>query len=166
MNRNLLFISTLVLAAWLYFFLVSVGKVDAPSLLDGVRLPKTMAELGDSLGVINGLMSSLAVVLALVTLAQQRKDAQRAKKDQNMATRMLSEQLANQNEANQIMADQLTNQYRSMRQSYLVAEEARLQGILERIDGDHRKAELWTNVVKRKNKVLRELELLNQRLSL
>lgn len=110
-----------------------------------------MAELGDSLGIVNGLMSTLAVVLAFATLAEQRKSAERSKLDQDRAYKL--------------MAQQLTYQFQSMRQSYLRSEEIRLQGILERIDGDHRKAELWDNVVKRKKRVLRELNLIEQRLT-
>lgn len=150
MNRLILPTSALFLLSWIYFLLMATGALAAPDFMRGLEAPSTMAELGDSLGVVNGFMSAFAAVIAFVTLAEQRRAAAWAKKEQDRA--------------HQLLADQLIHQYRAMRQSYLVGEEARLQGILDRIEGDHRRADLWNNVVQRKRNVLRELKLLDQRL--
>lgn len=103
-----------------------------------------MAELGDSLGVVNGLMSSLAVILALQTLVSQRRDSMRAGEEQAKYQEFLLEQL--------------TIQTLTSRQSYLMGEEERLQGILDRTAGELRHEQLRGNVMRRKSRVLSELK--------
>lgn len=121
-----------------------VGVVPSPSILSQLKPPATMAELGDSLGVVNGLMSSLAVILALQTLVSQRRDSMRAGEEQAKYQEFLLEQL--------------TIQTLTSRQSYLMGEEERLQGILDRTAGELRHEQLRGNVMRRKSRVLSELK--------
>lgn len=140
----LLVASIFLLLIWGAYFFVMVGVLPSPSILSQLKAPATMAELGDSLGVVNGLMSSLAVILALQTLVSQRRDSMRAGEEQAKYQEFLLEQL--------------TIQTLSSRQSYLMGEEERLQGILDRTAGELRHEQLRGNVMRRKSRVLSELK--------
>lgn len=143
MSRVTVFVSCVFIIAWAAYFLVAVGAIPSPEILEGLVRPKTMAELGDSLGVVNGLMSSLAVILALQTLLTQRRDPARAEREQGRY--------------HEFLMQQQRIQCLTARQTYLMGEEERLQGILDRTDGEYRHETMRQRVKNRKKRVLGEL---------
>ena len=64
------------LAIWIAFGGFLVGLFDAPWVAERIlvlKLPKSMAELGDSYGILGALFSSVALILALAAMLAQSR---------------------------------------------------------------------------------------------
>ena len=113
----------LCLVFWFGFALILSGflKFDEVDLLfPAIRFPETTGEIGASLNIIQGIFSSLAVVLALVAVFIQGKELKESTSAQREQARALSNQLELQNEVIRL------NAY-STRLQFLVAEIERLE---------------------------------------
>lgn len=115
------------------------------------KLPSSTAEFGDSLGVLNSLFSSLAVILALAAVIMQGKELKESTAVQNHQTKALIEQLSQQTTSNRINT-------LSIRLQYLMSETERLQLIMAKIAGDFDKEELFNNCNRKKKRLQSEAE--------
>jgi hypothetical protein len=148
-------LGVVVFGAWALLSYVLLGGIDASWLK--LSLPKSTSEFGDSIGILNGLFSALAVVLALIAVLLQGKELKESTKAQNEQTDALKTQLGHQERLNneqlkrsQTMMEQLEQQQMATRalilqakQQYHSSEIARMDAILDKIDGNHDKSDLF-----------------------
>ncbi len=169
--KTLIFsLSLLLLGFWLflsYFFLGHV-KIEWLSL----ALPKTTAEFGDSIGTLNGLFSSIAVILALVAVLLQGKGLKASTKAQHEQADALKQQLENQGKIteeqlrrsrtmiDQLQQQQMTNKIIILQaqQQYHSTEILRMDGVLEQIESNPEKVDLFKNCVEKKKGHIAELK--------
>ena len=131
--------------------------------------PKSTAELGDSLGLLNGLLSSIAIVLALLAVLIQSKELKDSTKAQNEQADSLKKQLDQQQAitgaqlkqaeaiAKQLEQQQISNRIVGLaaRQRFLLSEMARMDLIIASNSG---KDDLIGNSKKKKARLQKEAE--------
>ncbi|MFV0478065.1 MAG: hypothetical protein ACK5ME_09550 [Parahaliea sp.] len=86
--RFLIFITALVLLAMLGYMAVLLGMVPGDYLgfdTGELALPASTAELGESIGLIDGVFSSFAMILALITLFLQQRALRQQSKESREA---------------------------------------------------------------------------------
>lgn len=167
-------VTVLMAGALIGLWIVSVahltGYMDVAFI--GLDLPASTAELGDSMGMLNGLFSSLAVILALVTVLFQSKELRDSTRAQNEQARALGEQLLHQRQmamsqlkqssaiASQLEQQQISNRIVGLasRQKFLLSEMSRMDMILKDIYGDRTKEELFNNCNAKKKKYQKEAQ--------
>lgn len=73
------FVSVLVavaIVAWVIFAMFLLGTFPPPTLLANLSLPKSAADFGQAMGAVDGILSSIALVLGLLAvLIQVRQTA-------------------------------------------------------------------------------------------
>jgi len=119
--RATVFISVVTsVGVWIAAVLFFYGILPFPSeAWNSLAFPRTTSEAGDSLVVVEGLFSSLAVVLALVAVLLQGRDLKAsalAQKDQAVALEVQSSQ----------QVDAIKMQAHSVRLQFLLSEVERL----------------------------------------
>ena len=93
--RVTIFISLVIaLVVWIGFTLILAGVISIEFF--HIELPKNTAEFGDSMGLINGLFSSFAVILALVTVLFQGKELRESTLAQEAQAQALRHQIEQQ----------------------------------------------------------------------
>lgn len=149
---------TLVFAAFLLVWLVSIALFAGaipyewlPEFLTKLELPSNFAHLGEAMGTLDGLFSSIAIVLGLIAILFQGRELKASTDAQALQAQALRQQIAQQEASN------LLGAY-SVRLSYLTAEiehmEKKIPEMVERADnqkqnGETQKAaELW-EIIKR-----------------
>ncbi|HZJ95824.1 MAG TPA: hypothetical protein VFD11_09780 [Thiopseudomonas sp.] len=149
---------TLVFAAFLLVWLVSIALFAGaipyewlPEFLTELELPSNFAHLGEAMGTLDGLFSSIAIVLGLIAILFQGRELKASTDAQALQAQALRQQIAQQEASN------LLGAY-SVRLSYLTAEiehmEKKIPEMVERADnqkqnGETQKAaELW-EIIKR-----------------
>jgi hypothetical protein len=162
--RLLIFsVALFIVGSWLALGSFLLGH----TLIEGfvLKLPESTAELGDSAGILNGLFSSLAVVLALVAVLLQGKDLKESTAAQNAQAQSLAEQLENQKRVTKAIVEQLEQQQISNRimlfqaqQQYHVSEMERMDSTLKNIKDTKRSDNLFQNCVDKKKRHKAELE--------
>lgn len=158
MKKVIAIFACLLLGLWCCYFLIALGVLPHLGLLDGLKPVSSVAELGDALGVINGFLSAITVVLALVAILIQGKELQESTVAQTKQAQALTEQMQNQQAT-------LMLQVLSTRQDYLLSEEKRMQEIMNRIEGQFDKKSLWENTKNKKQRILSELNTIEKKLS-
>jgi hypothetical protein len=127
-------------AAWAAFVAILIGSYSPewlPTAFSKLRLPKTAADLGQSLTLVDGLISSIALVLGLLAiLTQMRQQA-----DSNIIGAF------------------------SARQQFLLAECERLEIQIQqlKVSGKFDKT-LFDNMVSKKQQLLKEAQQIDVRL--
>jgi len=139
-----------------------------PKAITNLTLPKTTTELGDSLAILDGIFSSLAIVLALVAIIFQSKELKESTKAQTEQARALSSQLNQQNEANKLTAY-------TARLQFLLGEMDRLGLDIDRLfqeldgmfesDKKRKKQEILDNTIEKRRRYRDEAENINVLLS-
>ena len=102
MRRVILLSVLIAVSIWLIWFLYLTGILSPswlPASLARLGRPGTTSELGDSLSLLEGLFSSVAVVLALVAVLFQSKELKESTKAQNEQAQALAKQLDRHDEA-------------------------------------------------------------------
>src|SRR5690606_37738117 len=89
----------------------------------GLNAPASVSELGESIGILNGLFSAIAVILGLVAVLLQGHELRLATKAQNDQVHVLEEQVKNQKR----LTEQQTEHMR------VVAEQLKQQSMYNRI---------------------------------
>ncbi|GKT12064.1 MAG: hypothetical protein ISEC1_P1038 [Thiomicrorhabdus sp.] len=109
MKSAIFLIFSIFMLIWLIFtgFVLGIIPIDAISHL---AKPLTLAELGDSYAVINGLLLSVAIALGLIAVFNQGESLKKSIKLQNEQTAALTFQITQQNHSNRLSA--LTAQLR------------------------------------------------------
>lgn len=134
MKSQLALIFAMALLLWALFAAIFIGIYSPtwlPAQFVAMQLPKTMAELGDSFSLLDGLFSSLALVMGLwAVLIQVRQQA-----DSNVIGGL------------------------SVRQQFLLAECARLEAHIQELktNGDYDPT-LFKNMVDKKKRLRSECE--------
>lgn len=152
---------------WVSLSYFLLGGVSIPWL--ELTLPKSTSEFGDSVGILNGLFSALAVVLAQVAVLLQGRELKESTKAQSEQANALKAQLKQQELINseqfkrsQTMMGQLQQQQIATRviilqaqQQYHSAEITRMDSILEKIEGNHAKNELLKDAYQKRKSILK-----------
>lgn len=150
--RLLIFtVTVFFVGLWVCANLYLLGIVTIESFPTKLTPPVNTAEYGDSLGILNGLFSAVAIVFALIAVLLQGKE--------------LKESTSAQYNQALTMQDQLDSQKRSIRLNilavrlqYLLSEAARTDTIINNIEGDHNKSDLFHNCVDKKKRCLNQAE--------
>lgn len=163
-----------VFGAWVSLSYFLLGGVSIPWL--ELTLPKSTSEFGDSVGILNGLFSALAVVLALVAVLLQGRELKESTKAQSEQANALKAQLKQQELINseqfkrsQTIMGQLQQQQIATRviilqaqQQYHSAEITRMDSILEKIEGNHAKNELFKGCLSKKKEHIERLKVIQE----
>ena len=162
-------LSVLLFGSWLALSVVLLGWVSVETFT--LTLPNSTAEFGDSIGMLNGLFSSFAVLLALVAVVLQGRELRASTDAQNKQAEALRKQLDTQKKINeqqlvrsQTMIDQLRQQQLAnevvvlqAQQQYHASEIARMDAILDKIGGNREKSDLFESCVSKKKEHIAEL---------
>lgn len=135
--RFLMFFVVL-LAVWFGFayFLVTPELLKTVPAISALTLPKSWNELGDALGVLNGLFNSVAILLGLIALYMQG--------------RQINESIRQQKLANEITA-------KIAKQEFLMRESDRLEASIQSLKSSNQYDQtLFTNMVNKKKRYLAE----------
>lgn len=131
-----------LLAVWFGFayFLITPELSKTAPIATELTLPKSWNELGDALGVLNGLFNSVAILLGLIALYVQG--------------RQINESITQQKLANQLAA-------KIAKQEFLLRESERLEASIQNLksSNDYDKT-LFTNMVNKKKRYLDEAKKL------
>jgi hypothetical protein len=147
----ILIVSVIVLILWVGCLLLFLGHI--PLISDEflkISLPSTAAELGDTFGVVNGIFSGVAVVLALVAILIQGKELKASTRAQNEQAKALDETV----KLNAL----------ALRLQYLLSEVERMDRMLKDISGDSSKANLFDHGAEKKAKFLKEAREIDKRM--
>lgn len=91
-----------LLGAYLIGFIDLSGML--PENILALELPRTTTELGDSLAILDGLFSSIAIVLGLMAIIFQGRELKESTKAQAEQAQALSMQMHQQTESNKVAA--------------------------------------------------------------
>lgn len=142
---------------WLFISVYLVGYLNVEWIPDPIKkldLPVNTAELGDSLGLLNGLLSGLTVIFALIAVLIQGKELRKTSKAQQLQATVLLEQLRQQDDSNYLSV-------LSVRLQFLLSEISRMDLVLNDIQGEMEKRELFTNCNAKKNRHIDEVRLID-----
>jgi hypothetical protein len=145
---------------WLLITIYLIGYLDVdwiPSIIKKLGLPASTAELGDSLGLLNGLLSGLTVIFALIAVLIQGKELRNTSKAQQLQATVLIEQLKQQEVSNHLNV-------LSVRLQFLLSEISRMDLILNNINGQMEKGELFNNCSAKKKRHIEEAEFIDNQM--
>lgn len=170
--RFFIIISTLLfLSLWILSSLYYIGVIEIPFLT--LKLPNSTAELGDSMGLLNGLFSSITVVLALIAIIYQNKelrDSTKAQDEQAIALNeqalALNKQLLQQQKYSEIQLEkqQISNKIIALaaRQKFIISEANRLSKTIIELHGSFEQKELFNNCVYKKSRLREEANKIDE----
>ena len=148
----------LFIGLWIFLAAYLVNYIHISSFLPqgvtNLTLPKSTEELGGSLSILDGLFSSIAIVIGLVTILYQSKELRET-------TRALSVQIEQQNRANRLSAY-------TARLQFLLGETDRLTNDINRLlhelesTTDKQKSSILTNTIEKRRKYRYEAEKINK----
>jgi len=150
----IIFVAITLIGAWFLFTLYLMGYFPIEGFLGKLKLPTDTSQLGDSLGIINGLFSAVAVIFALIAILLQGKELKESTKAQNMQALALTDQLKQQDLSNKLNV-------LSVRLQYLRSEIDRMQVIINSVEGNTEQSDLFNNCVAKKNRYLKDSEKIN-----
>ena len=149
------------LFVWFVYILYLTGYIpeeQIPDKFTQLKLPKTTAELGDSLALIDSLFASVALVLGLVAILIQGKELKASTKAQTSQAKTLELQIKQQQDSN------LLGAY-SVRQTFLLSDCERLNNQIESLvsqelkeTNTEKKSELWKLIKNSRNKERKQRE--------
>ena len=111
------------LGLWLFSIAYLTGYIPTnflPQNFSNLALPTTTSQLGDSLSILDGIFTSIAILLGLVAILLQGKELKESTRAQTLQAKSLEKQIIQQKESNQLGAY-------TVRLTYLVAEADRLE---------------------------------------
>lgn len=169
-----------VLIAFIVFWLLAIGLFSGvipshwlPSFLASLSRPDSFSGLGEAMGTLDGLFSSIAIVLGLIAILLQGKELRAATEAQALQAKALTEQICQQQASNRLGAF-------TARLSFLSAEiehmENKIFTMVEQVETPKENAskeaiaELWGIIKNTRNKQKRyrmqaeEIDLLIQRM--
>src|SRR5690625_3955606 len=110
------------LLAWAASIMLLSGILEAswlPDAIAGMRLPASFAELGESMGLLDSLFASVAIVLGLVAILFQGREIKASADAQALQAAILSEQISNQEYSNRLLAYSTRLQFLTSQIEYL-----------------------------------------------
>lgn len=129
MRKTTLFASLFFVGLWVIFALYLTGAYQPewlPSNIKVLSRPKSTAELGDSFAMLDGLFSSIAVVLGLIAILLQGRELRAATQAQTNQVIALTLQIKEQESSNKLSAY-------AARLQYLIAEMERLDSQIDKL---------------------------------
>ena len=170
MKFFILLITLVIISSWIGLSLLLLGHIQ----IEGIQLelPKSMASFGDASGILNGVFSSFAVILALITVLFQGKELRESTAAQNEQSQSLKEQLQHQQKItksqlersqaimSQLEQQQVTNKILILqaKQQYHSSEISRMDSVLDKLDGDFSKQKLYNNCISKKKEHVEHLK--------
>lgn len=163
--RFFIIISTLLfLSLWILSSLYYIGVIEIPFLT--LKLPNSTAELGDSMGLLNGLFSSITVVLALIAIIYQNKELRDSTKAQDEQALALNKQLLQQQKYSEIQLEkqQISNKIIALaaRQKFIISEANRLSETIIELHDSFEQKELFNNCVYKKSRLREEANKIDE----
>lgn len=163
--RFFIIISTLLfLSLWILSSLYYIGVIEIPFLT--LKLPNSTAELGDSMGLLNGLFSSITVVLALIAIIYQNKELRDSTKAQDEQAIALNKQLLQQQKYSEIQLEkqQISNKIIALaaRQKFIISEANRLSETIIELHDSFEQKELFNNCVYKKSRLREEANKIDE----
>lgn len=156
------FYVTLVFSVFLFLWAVSIalfsGMVSAnwlPAAFSQLDLPTSFAHLGEAMTTLDGLFSSIAIVLGLIAILFQGKELKASTDAQALQAEALTKQISQQEASNLLGAYSARLNYLSSEVVYI---EKIIPDMVERADkqrqnGEAQKAtELWEIIKKTREK--------------
>lgn len=167
MRTIVIFSAILFVGLWIASVYVLLGA-EWSNFFD-LEYPASTSDLGESLGVLNGLLSSIAIVLALLAVLIQSKELKDSTKAQNQQAEALKKQLEQQQSiteaqlkqaeaiAQQLEQQQISNRIvgLSARQKFLLSEMSRMDSI---ISSESASETLIDNCKKKKSRLQNEAQ--------
>lgn len=169
MKSFVVFIAVCIVASWAgaCAFLLGIYDIEGVSL----SLPSTTEAFSTSTSILDGVFSSVAVVLALVAVLLQGRELRESTAAQREQADVLKKQLDHQQDisrmhlersqaiANQLAEQQTTNKIMMLqaKQQYHSSEISRMDGILRKIEGKKDKSDLFNSCVQKKNEHISHL---------
>ena len=162
MRLLVVIVTALMVTSWVILAGFLLGEFQIKGI--ELTLPKSTSDFSTSTGILNGLFSSFAVLLALIAVLLQGRELRASNIAQNEQAISLRMQVEQQSEAvkaqllnAEMVADQLKQQLVAnevlvlqAQQQYHSSEVSRMEQMLEKLDGDFGKAELYKNALKKK----------------
>lgn len=150
------------IALWTGYIAYLSGIIDLPILPDNLadlKLPVSMKEMGESMAVLDGLFTTVAILLGLIAILLQGRALKESTIAQTKQSEDLSRQISQQRYANALSAY-------SARQSFLTAEiihmEGKIDKLLRQIDScdfkNQTKDEKWQIIKNTRNKINMHVE--------
>jgi len=139
-----------------------------PKFITNLTLPKSTAGLGDSLAILDGIFSSIAIVLGLVAIIFQSKELKESVKAQAEQATFLSIQMQQQEESNKLSAFTARLQFLLGEIDRLGSDIERLIETLNRIPNSQNKIEkqkILKNTIEKRKFYRREADKINEILS-
>jgi len=142
------------LLLWVGLAVFLTGYISTEYLPENLRqltLPKSTADLGDSLAILDGVFTSIAIVLGLVAILLQGKELKESTKAQTEQAHSLSIQINQQNSSNILGAY-------AARLQFLLTEVGRLEEQIDKLvtqanseDDCEKKNEKWKIIKNSRN---------------
>ncbi len=154
-------ITVILVGLWMVSSLYFLGQIPNEGMfkfLGALSLSKTTAELGDSFGLLNGLFSSLAVVIALIAIIIQGKELRESTRAQSQQAEALTIQLKHQETSNRLAA-------LSVKLQFTMSEVARMDSIINNSKGKAGNQDLFNNCVSRKKTLIKESNSISDEIS-
>lgn len=140
---------------WLCLLAYLTGYIPqalVPAQIGNLTLPNTTTELGDSLAVLDGLFTSIAIVLGLVAILLQGRELKESTKAQTEQAHSLSIQINQQDASNRLGAFGARLQFLLTEADRLDAQVVNLLAQVESEANSEKKTELW-NIIKNSRKL-------------
>ena len=154
--RSIVFMTFMMfLLMWLCLLAYLTGYIPqdlVPANLTKLTLPTSTTQLGDSLAVLDGLFTSIAIVLGLVAILLQGRELKESTKAQTEQAHSLSIQIGQQEASNRLGAF-------GARLQFLLTEADRLDtqvdSLIQQVETESdtdKKTELWNIIKNSRNK--------------
>jgi len=145
--RTIVFFTFLIfLLLWLGLVAFLTGYIPTEHIPENFRhltLPKSTTDLGDSLAILDGIFTSIAIILGLIAILLQGKELKESTKAQTEQAHSLSIQIDQQNASNILGAY-------GARLQFLLTEVERLEGQIDKLVNEtseekdqEKKSEKW-----------------------
>lgn len=141
------------LSLWILSLALFSGMIPTswlPESLTTLELPTSFALLGESMTTLDGLFSSIAIVLGLIAILFQGTELKASTDAQRLQSEALTKQIAQQEESNRLGAYSARLQFLSAEVEHL---EVKINDMVNRTQGhkengeDQKTTELW-NIIK------------------
>lgn len=152
MKKLILLFAISLFSMWLIsgFFLLGLLPIPFANL----TLPNSTSDFGNSMGIINGLLSAITITIALAAVCYQSKELRESTKVLNDQTESLVDYLKQKQISNKIIAI-------STRQSFLSNEIHRMDTTMSDIKGQTEKMNVFCRCKDKKNNYIIENDKLN-----
>jgi outer membrane murein-binding lipoprotein Lpp len=172
-KKKVFFVFILFVALWIILGAYLTGFISLsqfiPDRLASLALPKSTTELGDSLSILDGLFSSIAIVLGLVAIIFQGRELKESTKAQTKQANVLSAQMRQQEESNLLAAYANRLQFLNSETDRLSDDMQRLLAELKAFGSEfnekrEEKQKIFNNTKEKRRKYREQADRINEKL--